>query len=316
MPREERSEAAFRAAAQAAPAPVGARVRRRCAWRAPGARHPPSSPRPRAALAAGGDRAPGLRRGGARAPEATAGSWPRRIEDARAALVVAHRRRTRRRLPRHVPAAHGRGARGRLPGGPPLPRRGAVRGAGRDYVQRHPSRSYTLNRLGDHLPQFLPGRAGPPARGVPPRARPCGAGCHGGLRRGGVAGARPRAVRAVPRRKRWAGGAAAADQGLPSADVRLPGSPLARRGAAPGAAPAPVRQRQPGGGLPAALHRAAARAVAAGARAARGAVVRRAPLGEAVAVAAVGIRERRREDEIFKAFRTWVAEGMFSSIDL
>lgn len=25
----------------------------------------------------------------------------------------------------------------------------------RDYVQRHPSRSYTLNRLGDHLPSFL-----------------------------------------------------------------------------------------------------------------------------------------------------------------
>ena len=25
----------------------------------------------------------------------------------------------------------------------------------RDYVQRHPSTTYTLNRLGDHLPQFF-----------------------------------------------------------------------------------------------------------------------------------------------------------------
>lgn len=29
-----------------------------------------------------------------------------------------------------------------------------------DYVQAHPSRSYTLNRLGDHVPAFIRGRAG------------------------------------------------------------------------------------------------------------------------------------------------------------
>lgn len=30
----------------------------------------------------------------------------------------------------------------------------------RDYVQAHPSRSYTLNRLGDRVPEFIRGRAG------------------------------------------------------------------------------------------------------------------------------------------------------------
>ncbi len=32
----------------------------------------------------------------------------------------------------------------------------------KDYVQRYPSRSYTLNRLGDHLPQFLSEETGRP----------------------------------------------------------------------------------------------------------------------------------------------------------
>jgi hypothetical protein len=31
----------------------------------------------------------------------------------------------------------------------------AFRGLVRDYVQRHPSKSFTLNRLGDHLPEYL-----------------------------------------------------------------------------------------------------------------------------------------------------------------
>lgn len=34
----------------------------------------------------------------------------------------------------------------------------------RDYVQAHPSRSHTLNRLGDHLPQFIAGVPGLPRR--------------------------------------------------------------------------------------------------------------------------------------------------------
>ncbi len=35
----------------------------------------------------------------------------------------------------------------------------------RDYVQTYPSRSYTLNRLGDHLPRFIADQAGEPRRG-------------------------------------------------------------------------------------------------------------------------------------------------------
>lgn len=34
----------------------------------------------------------------------------------------------------------------------------------RDYVQVHPSRSHTLNRLGDHLPEFVASHAGLPRR--------------------------------------------------------------------------------------------------------------------------------------------------------
>ncbi len=34
----------------------------------------------------------------------------------------------------------------------------------RDYVQAHPSRSHTLNRLGDHLPEFIARHAGVPRR--------------------------------------------------------------------------------------------------------------------------------------------------------
>jgi len=34
-----------------------------------------------------------------------------------------------------------------------------------DYVQRYPSRSYTLNRLGDHLPQFFSEQSGRPQAG-------------------------------------------------------------------------------------------------------------------------------------------------------
>ena len=40
-----------------------------------------------------------------------------------------------------------------------------------DYVQAHPSRSYTLNRLGDHLPEFVKAAPGPEAPRLLPRPR-------------------------------------------------------------------------------------------------------------------------------------------------
>jgi hypothetical protein len=41
----------------------------------------------------------------------------------------------------------------------------AFRDLVRDYVERHPSRSYSLNRLGDHLPEFLEAATGIRRRG-------------------------------------------------------------------------------------------------------------------------------------------------------
>jgi hypothetical protein len=45
------------------------------------------------------------------------------------------------------------------------------RGLVRDYVEAHPSRSYTLNRLGDRLPEFVAGWTGARAVPRPRRAR-------------------------------------------------------------------------------------------------------------------------------------------------
>jgi len=39
------------------------------------------------------------------------------------------------------------------------------------------------------------------------------------------------------------------------------------------------------------------------------------PLGEALAAGARELRQSRREKAVFRAFRTWIAEGMFSAID-
>jgi len=182
-----------------------------------------------------------------------------------------------------------------------------------DYVRTFPSRSYTLNRLGDHLPQFLLDGARPYAELLHELARL-------ELAITEVFDAdeapvlTPEQVRAV------------APECWPEARLRpiaafrlltfrypvLRWLDAARRDQA---APAPVRKgsrvvvyRQRYSVLRLELSRpehALLEALAAG-----------SPLGEAVAMAAAGLRERRREDEIFKAFRSWVAEGMFSAIDL
>jgi hypothetical protein len=183
-----------------------------------------------------------------------------------------------------------------------------------DYVQSYPSRSYTLNRLGDRLPQFL----------LELRTHPHAALLHE-LARLELAITEvfdaeeapvltPEQVRAVPP-ERWTEARL-----RPIAAFRLLtfSYPVVRwldaaRRDHP--APAPVRKasrvavyRQRYSVLRLELSRpefTLLEALASG-----------APIGEAVAAAGAELRERRREEEIFKAFRTWVAEGMFSSVDL
>ena len=76
-----------------------------------------------------------------------------------------------------------------------------------DYVAVHPSRSYTLNRLGDRVPEFVRDLAPPPAR-VPRRPRAPRARDHrdvrrgGGRRPGGPARARRRGLGDAPVRDR------------------------------------------------------------------------------------------------------------------
>ena len=50
-------------------------------------------------------------------------------------------------------------------------------------------------------------------------------------------------------------------------------------------------------------------------RALLGAIAAGVPLGEAVAAGVRELRQSRREKSVFRAFRIWVAEGMFSAID-
>lgn len=183
----------------------------------------------------------------------------------------------------------------------------------RDYVQRHPSRSYTLNRLGDRLPLFLrdePGRndaaflaelaraelavtevfdeqASPTLdaealRRVPPPAL-------------GRARLRPiRALRLLSLQYSVIGHLRSARDGsaVPRPRRRRTHLAVYRRDYT-------VRYQELSGDEHALLA-----ALAGG-----------TPLGEAVSAAALRLRASRREDSVFRWFRAWVAEGLFGAIE-
>ena len=183
----------------------------------------------------------------------------------------------------------------------------------RDYVRRHPSQSYTLNRLGDHLPDFLledaerehaaflhdlaraelavtrvfdeepsPALDAPALRRVPEEALP-------GLR------LRPiRALRLLSLSHAVAGHLRAAGDGRPAPRPRRRGTHLAvyRQDYA-------VRYQE----------------LRADEHALLAALVAGVPLGEAVAACARRLRASRREDRVFRWFRAWVAEGLFSEAE-
>jgi hypothetical protein len=182
-----------------------------------------------------------------------------------------------------------------------------------DYVQAHPSRSYTLNRLGDHLPEFL--------RQSTERAHAAFLHDLACLELAITevfdeeesAVLAPEQVRAVPE-ERWPGARLRPVRAFRLLTFEHPVLRWLDAAHRKASAPEPVRRssrvavyRHRYSVLRLELSRpehALLAALAGG-----------APLAEAVA-AASAIRERRREREVFTAFRTWIAEGMFSSVDL
>ncbi len=183
-----------------------------------------------------------------------------------------------------------------------------------DYVQAYPSRSYTLNRLGDHLPQFLlDSAARPHAELLHEIAR-----LELAITQVFDADETPvlsaEQVRSVPP-ERWPQARLRPIAAFRLLELRYPVLRWLDAARRDEAAPAPVRKasrvvvyRQRYSVLRLELSRPEFALL--------GALASGTPLGEAVAQASVAIRERRREDEIFKTFRSWVAEGMFSAIEV
>lgn len=180
------------------------------------------------------------------------------------------------------------------------------------YVRRHPSRSYTLNRLGDHLPEFL----------AEEYERP-DAGFLADLARA------ERAVSQAFDEEESAVLGAEALQSVPAetwSDARL--KPVAAFRLLELAHPvldhleaykhdrAPQRPRRKAAWLAVwrrdftvyrmDLSRAEFDLLAS--------LAGGVPLGEAVAVAASALKSSRGQRRIFKWFRSWVAEGMFSAV--
>lgn len=184
----------------------------------------------------------------------------------------------------------------------------------RDYVQRYPSRSYTLNRLGDHLPQFfLDEPARPHAAFLHDLARVelavtevfdeeespvLDAEALGAVPEQAWAGARLRpikALRLLTLRHQVTGHLDAAKHGHPAPRPRRRSSVLV------------VHRRD---------YSVLRMALGAAEHALLAALVSGTPLAEAIAEAALRLRETRREETIFRWFRGWIAAGLFSTIEI
>jgi len=181
-----------------------------------------------------------------------------------------------------------------------------------DYVERYPSRSYTLNRLGDHLPRFL----------AEDRDREHADFLHD-LARTELAITEafdaeetpilgPDGVQAVPP-EAWPAARLEPTAALRLLELRhavVPHLEAAKRGRP---APAPRRRaswlavyRRDYSVLRLELGRAEFRLLRS--------LVDGVPLGEAVAAAARELRSVQREQTVFSWFRGWIAEGLFRSV--
>jgi hypothetical protein len=183
----------------------------------------------------------------------------------------------------------------------------------RDYVQAFPSRSYTLNRLGDHLPRFLmESWRHPQAAFLSDLARaelaiteafdeeessPVDGATIAGIAPEAWATARLRPIRAlrlVQARYEIVSHLEAAKRGEPSHRPRRRATFL-------------VFYRRAYSVLRLELTRPEYELLAQ--------LVGGATLGDAIAQAALGLKESKREQAVFRWFRTWLAEGLFASVE-
>jgi hypothetical protein len=184
----------------------------------------------------------------------------------------------------------------------------------RDYVQRYPSRSYTLNRLGDHLPRFF----------LDEPARPHAAFLHD-LARAELAVTEvfdeeespvldAEALGAVPEQA-WAGVRLRPIKALRLLTLRHQVTGHLDAAKHGHLAPRPRRRSSF-----LVVHRrdysVLRMALGAAEHALLAALVSGAPLAEAIAEAALRLRQTRREETIFRWFRGWIAAGLFSAIEV
>lgn len=182
----------------------------------------------------------------------------------------------------------------------------------RDYVQAHPSRSYTLNRLGDHLPEFVAAAPGLRRRGF----------CHDLARleqaisqvfdEEETPALTHEAIAAVPAAD-WEGARLHPIAAFRLVCVRYPVSAYIDATRGDGSA-APQRGRRPGG---VAVYRRAYGVyrldLTPPAHALMEALVGGATIGEAVVLAQAG-RARVLTEDLFLWFRDWMAEGLFCAM--
>jgi hypothetical protein len=183
----------------------------------------------------------------------------------------------------------------------------------RDYVQRYPSRSYTLNRLGDRLPQFFLDEPG----------RTDGAFLHDLARaelaiteafdeeESPVLGAE--AIQMIPA-EAWAAARLRPVRAFRILALHHPVSPFLEAAKLGRPAPRPRRRasflavyRRNYSVFRLDLGRAEYELLAA--------ITSGAALGEALGAAGRQIKESRREETVFRWFRGWVAEGIFSAVE-
>ncbi|MGE5234872.1 MAG: putative DNA-binding domain-containing protein [Acidobacteriota bacterium] len=183
----------------------------------------------------------------------------------------------------------------------------------RDYVQRYPSRSYTLNRLGDRLPQFF----------LDEPDRRHAAFLHDLARtelavsqafdeeESAVLG--PEAIQQVPA-EAWSGARLRPIRAFRLLTLCHPVSAHLDAAKLDLPAPRPRRRasflavyRRDYSVYRLDLSRPEYELLAA--------LTGGTPLGEALGTAARHIKESRRADTVFRWFRSWVAEGMFSALE-
>jgi len=184
----------------------------------------------------------------------------------------------------------------------------------RDYVQAHPSRSYTLNRLGDHLPEFI---------ATAPRLRRRGF-CHDLARleramshvfdEEETPALTPEAIAAVPA-SAWEGARLHPIAAFRLLAVRHPVNAYVDATRGDGRSAPQRGQRQGGVAVYRRMYGVFRLDLSPPAHALLEALAAGATIGEAVGrVLARGGRATVAAEDLFRWFREWVAEGIFRAV--